>query len=91
VRFSADSITNTDGKGSPREGRGETRGHCALPASPQFLVALRTGLRLAIANSETNEQEEKLVGSYLYQVHLHHEPEIQQLRPLLSDNDVYIR
>jgi hypothetical protein len=32
ARFSAASITNTAGKGSPREGREELRGHCALIA-----------------------------------------------------------
>src|SRR5215469_1806554 len=35
--FSAASITNTAGKGSPREGREELRGHCALIAL-QFLI-----------------------------------------------------
>jgi hypothetical protein len=37
------------------------------------------------------EGREELVGSYLYQVHLHHELEIPQLRPLLSGNDAYIK
>ena len=32
----------------------------------------------------------ELVGSYLTQVHLQHVIEFQRLRPLLSDNDVYI-
>jgi hypothetical protein len=58
--FSAASITSTGGKGSPREGQEEFGRGCTLIASPQLLV---------------NELGEELVGSYLYQVHLHHELE----------------
>jgi hypothetical protein len=47
ARFSAASITNTGGKGSPREGREELRGRWTLIASPQFLVAVRPELRSA--------------------------------------------
>lgn len=72
ARFSAASFTNTGGNGSPREGRGELRGHCALIVSPQFLVAAQKGLPVPFACSETNELGEELVGSYLYQVHLQH-------------------
>ena len=42
--FSAASITNTSGRGSPREGQEEFRRYCTLIASPQFLVAVRAGL-----------------------------------------------
>ena len=65
ARFPAASITNTGGNGSPREGRGELRGHCALIVSPQFLVAARKGLPVPFACSETNELGEELVGSYI--------------------------
>jgi hypothetical protein len=43
ARFSAASITNTGGKGSPREGREELSGHCTLTASPQFLMPVQAG------------------------------------------------
>ena len=65
AQFSAVSITSTGGKGSPREGQEEFRRRCTLIASPQ----------LPFVCSETNELGEELVGSYLYQVHLHHELE----------------
>jgi hypothetical protein len=68
----AASITSTGGKGSPREGRDELKRHCAVNASSQFLVGC-TGLPVPFACSETNELREELVGSDLYQVHLHHE------------------
>jgi hypothetical protein len=55
----------TGGKGLPREGREEFRRRCTLIASPQ----------LPFVCSETNELGEELVGSCLYQVHLHHELE----------------
>jgi putative transposase len=63
------------GKGSPREGREELRGHCALIASPQFLVALRAGLPVPFVCSETHELGEELIGSHRHQVHLQHWPE----------------
>jgi hypothetical protein len=46
-------------------------GHCALIASPQFLVLVRAGRPVPFAYSETNELGKELVGSYLNQVHLH--------------------
>ena len=70
--FSAASITSTGGKESPREGQEEFRKRCALIASPQFLLAVRAGL-VPFVCSETNESGEELVGSYLYQVHLHYD------------------
>jgi putative transposase len=63
------------GKGSPREGREELRGHCALIASPQFLVALRAGLPVPFVCNETHELGGELVGSHRHQVHLQHWPE----------------
>jgi hypothetical protein len=62
-------------EGSPREGQEEFRRRCTLIASPQFLVAVRAGLQMPFVCNERNEFGEELVGSYLYQVHLHHEPE----------------
>jgi hypothetical protein len=43
AQFSAASITNTGGKGSPREGWEELKGHCAVNASSQFLVGCPDG------------------------------------------------
>jgi hypothetical protein len=43
----------------------------ALRLRSQFLMAVRTGPPVPFACSETNELGEELVGSYLYQVHLH--------------------
>jgi hypothetical protein len=54
ARFSAASITNTGGKGSPREGREELRGHCALIASPRFRMPVQAGRPLPFACGETN-------------------------------------
>ncbi len=54
VRFSAASITNTGGNGSPREGRGELSGHYALIASPPFLMPVQVGRPVPIACDETN-------------------------------------
>jgi hypothetical protein len=71
--FSAVSITSTGGEGSPHEGQEEFRRRCTLIASPQFLIAVRAGLLVPFVCSETNELGEELVGSYRYQVHLHHE------------------
>ena len=51
----------------------QLKGRCTLIASPQFLVAVRAGLQVPFVCSETNELGEELVGSYLYQVHLHHD------------------
>jgi hypothetical protein len=66
ARFSAASITNTGGKGSPREGQAELRRRCALMASPQFLVAVRVGLPVPFVCSEMNELGRELVSSSLY-------------------------
>jgi hypothetical protein len=71
---SAASITNTAGKGSPREGREELRGHCALIAL-QFLLPVPTGRPVPFACGETNRLGYEVVGSYLIQVHLQHELE----------------
>jgi hypothetical protein len=59
------------GKDRRVKGREEPRGHSALIASSQFLMAVRTGPPVPFACSETNELGEELVGSNLYQVHLH--------------------
>ena len=45
---------------------------CVLIASLQFLVAVRAGLQVPFVCSEANELGERLVGSYLHQVHLRH-------------------
>jgi hypothetical protein len=49
---------------------GQLRRRGALIASPQFLVPALAGLLVAFV-SQTNELGEELVGSYLYQAHLH--------------------
>ena len=55
------------------KGQEEFRRRCTLIASPQFLLAVRAGLQVPFVCSQTNELGEELVGSYLYQVHLHHD------------------
>jgi hypothetical protein len=85
ARFSGASITNTGGKRSPREGREELRGHSALLASPQFLVAVRVGLPVPFVCNETHELGKELVGSYRYQVHLLHWLESNVYGAFLSD------
>ena len=52
-------------------------------------MAVRTGPPVPFACSETNELGEELVGSYLYQVHLHDELESNDYGGFLSDNDLY--
>jgi hypothetical protein len=51
---------------------GPLRRRWALIASPQFLLAVLAGLQVSFVCSGTNEMGEKLVGSHLYPVHLHH-------------------
>jgi hypothetical protein len=46
-------------------------------ASSHFSWAVRTGLPVPFACSDTNELREELVGSDLYQVHLHHKLEFK--------------
>jgi hypothetical protein len=68
--FSADSITSTGGKGSPREG--QAKGHFALIVVLQFLMSVQSGRPVFFACSEMIELMEELVGSYLTQVELQH-------------------
>ena len=91
AQCSAVSITNTGGKGSRRKGKEELRGHCALIASPQFLVAVRVGLPVTFVCNETHEQGEELLVSYRYQVHLLHWLESNVCGVFQSENDLYIK
>jgi hypothetical protein len=89
--FSAASITNTGGKGSPREGQEEFRRRCTLIASPQFLVAVRAGTVGAF-----RLQRDEWVGGrtrWFLSVPSSSPPRtrIPRLRPILSGNDVYIK
>jgi hypothetical protein len=54
----------------------------------QFLIAVPAGLQAPFVCSETHELGEKLVGSYLYQIHLYHWLESNDYGRFLSDSDI---
>ena len=54
----------------------------------QFLVATLAGLQVPFVCSERHELGEKLVPSYLYQVHLHHWLERNDFGRFLIDDDI---
>jgi hypothetical protein len=60
------------GKGSPREGREEFSGHCALMAPPKVLVVVLVKVCVPFVFSEKNELVEEFVRCYQSQVHLRH-------------------
>jgi len=91
ARISAVSITNTGGKGSPREGREELRGHCALIASPQFLMPVRAGNAAAFRLRRDERVGARTRWFLSDPSSSPARARIQRLRPLLSDNDVHIR
>ena len=54
----------------------------------QSLIAALAGLQVPFLCTETHELGEELVASYLYQVHLYHWLEANDLGCFLSDNDL---
>ena len=79
------------GKGSPREGREELRGHCALIASPQFLMPVRAGNAAAFRLRRDERVGARTRWFLSDPSSSPARARIQRLRPLLSDNDVHIR
>jgi hypothetical protein len=54
----------------------------------QSLIAVLAGLQMRFLSSETHELGEKLVASYLYQVHFYHWQEKNDFGRFLIDNDI---
>jgi ERCC4-type nuclease len=54
----------------------------------QSLIAILAGLQIPFLCSETHELGEEIVASYLYQVHLYHWLETNDLGRFLIDNDI---